>query len=189
MNIKQVVLLIASIPLFCHAQTENTFNWNEAKLTWNDYYAKPDTTQSSSIAVAVSYTDFNYKVDMEGNGKLLDVQVDCFFCRSKSWALERGKSDEILQREQLHFDLTEKYARLFRKELQDHKWEEKTFQKDFQAIYKKLRLDHTTEQKTYDRETKRGKDAAKETEWKNKVAKDLRNLDKYDSPTFTVKLK
>jgi len=121
--------------------------------------------------------------------KLLNAHVACYFNRSKSWVGDSIKTDELLQREQLSFDITEKYARLFRKELQSNKWESKTFQKEFERTYKQLLQAQKVEQKLFDRETKKGKNAEKTEEWKSNISKELKKLDKYAASTFTLKLK
>jgi hypothetical protein len=180
------LLLLSAIfnSVLCLAQDKNTLNWPDGKLTWEDYQAKPDSPNSF-----LSYIDFAYDADMQGNGKVLDVKVSCFFNRSKSYMGDAIKNNELLEREQLHFDITEKYARLFRKELQDQKWESKTCRKDFDRLYKKLANENKAEQKLCDLETKKGKHPEKTAEWKSKVAKEIKKLDKYSTAIFTIKVK
>lgn len=179
-----LLMLVNSITTI--AQDKNILIWADGKLTWDDYQGKSDANEVNTI---LSYMDFTYKIDMQGNGKMLDVEVNSVFDRLGSYAGDSIKSAELLQREQLHFDIIEKYARLFRKELDGQKWEHKTYQKDFERVYKQFSNSNKMEQKNCDRETKKGKDADKVTEWTTKIAKDLKNLDKYKAPAFTVKLK
>lgn len=177
------LLLINSI--FVSAQDKDILNWSDAKLSWSDYQGKAKEDANSVL----SYIDYTYGADIQGNGKLLNAHVTCFFNRAKSFVGDSIQTPELLQQEQLSFDITEKYARLFRKELQDRKWQSKTFQKEFDQIYKRLMQEHKVEQKLCDRETKRGKNAEKTDEWKNKIAKELKKLDKYGASSFTLKLK
>ena len=102
---------------------------------------------------------------------------------------ESSKTDLLLLRQQMHFNITEKYARLFRKELLSQTWESKTFQKEFVKIYRKLNSECRQEQKFYDLDTKHGKDISKEEEWEKKTEKELKKLDKYSQAGFRVKVK
>ena len=178
------LLLAVFNSLLCLAQDKNILNWPDGKLTWEDYQAKPDSPNSF-----LSYIDFAYDADMQGNGKVVDVKVTCFFNRSQSYIDDAIKDNELLEREQLHFDITEKYARLLRKEIQDQKWESKTFRKDIEHLYKKIANENKAEQRLCDLETKKGKHPEKIAEWKSKIAKELKKLDKYTSSTFSVKVK
>lgn len=192
MNQFKLVVLLSILystftaPVSSLAQENNLLNWSNGKLAWTDYQGNSEESNENAI---LSYINFTFKADIQGNGKMLDVEVISFFNRSASYVGESIKTEDLLQREQLHFDITEKYARLFRKELQSQKWESKTFQKEFSRIYKQFSNDNKAEQKNCDRETKKGKDAAKVSEWITKIEKDLKKLDKYSAPAFTTKLK
>ncbi|MBI2270433.1 MAG: hypothetical protein HYU69_08780 [Bacteroidetes bacterium] len=178
-----LLMLVSSTTI---AQDKNILIWTDGKLTWDDYQGKSDANEVNTI---LSYMDFTYKIDMQGNGKVLDIEVNSVFDKLGSYVGDSIKSTELLQREQLHFDIIEKYARLFRKELDGQKWEHKTFHKDIERVYKQFSNNNKMEQKNCDRETKKGKNSDKVREWTIKIAKELKNLDKYKEPAFTVKLK
>lgn len=177
-------LIIASTSTI--AQDKNILIWSDKKLTWDDYQGRADENESNSI---LSYMDFTFNAKMQGNGKVLDVEVNTIFDKVGSLVGDQIKTDDLLQRQQMNFDITEKYARLYRKELQGQKWESKSFQKEFLRIHKTFSNENKMEQKNCERETKKGKDSDKVSEWQNKIAKELKQLDKYSAAGFIVKLK
>lgn len=185
-NLRSAVFILLFTPLLSLAQDKNIFNWADGKLKWDDYNGKSGSNETNSIS---SYMDFSCKFDMQSSGKVIDMEVNAFFDKSLSYAGDSIKSPELLEREQLHFDIIEKHARLLRKELQDQKWEHKSYVRDIEHIYKQFSNNCKTEQKQCDREIKKGKDELKYKEWKERIAKELKKLDKYSSATFVVKLK
>jgi len=88
-------------------------DWEEQDpLTWNDFKGKAKDWGSVS-ALTASAIEYAYDCD---KGKL-NLSVKAIFIPEESWAKSDAKNEYILSHEQLHFDITEVYARKLRKEL------------------------------------------------------------------------
>ena len=96
----------------------------------------------------------------------------------------KGVADKIeqdnIQHEQLHFDITELYARLFRKRLSD---EVKSLRdiKKINAIGKQILSDWDKEQKNYDRETNHSMNTKAQMEWIANVHERMEVLSEFAS--------
>ena len=168
------------------AQNTDKVQWNEAKLAWTDYWAKPDP---ASYHDAVSYSNITYKVESGGEEHTLEVSVNCYFLRAESWVKETSKTEELLVAEQVHFDITEKYARLMRREMMNQKWDNGIYKKEFERIYHQYILEQKKEQSLFDKESKFGKLKDQVEKWKKKTESELSKLEKYSEPTFTARTK
>lgn len=176
-----VLLFLTMLPLKNHAQSDRVL-WSEGNLTWNDFPSKSGESTFSFL----SDIAFTYKISMLGNGKEVDVAVFCFLNKLESFVGDSVKTDDLLLREQVHFNIFEKYARLYRKELQSQKWERKTFEKGFEKIFNKLYMEAKNEHRDYVRDIK--KDKEKVEEWNSKISKDLKKLKKYSETKFVIRL-
>lgn len=87
--------------------------WNEnRKLTWDDFKGAPPSDTMSIYGAATTST---ITIDYVCNDTILVYLIRAWFSKNKSWVREKGKTPEILRHEQLHFDITELYARKIRK--------------------------------------------------------------------------
>lgn len=88
--------------------------WSEGRrLTWGDFVGEPD---SRAPLHALASTNIDMKARcVKGTFKF---EVKSVFLMEESWSKNKI-SDPLLFHEQLHFDLTEIYARRIRKELQE----------------------------------------------------------------------
>lgn len=176
-----VLLSLSLLSLNNQAQSDRIF-WSESNLTWNDFLSKSGESAFSFL----SDIAFTYKISMQGNGKEVDVTVFCFMNKLESFVGDSIKSDDLLLREQVHFNIFEKYARMYRKELQSQKWDRKTFEKGFDKIYNRIYMEAKNEHRDYVRDIK--KDSEKFEEWDAKISKDLKKLKKYSETKFVIRL-
>ncbi|WP_347156965.1 DUF922 domain-containing protein [Pontibacter chitinilyticus] len=92
--------------------TKEQLAWSPSRrLSWNDFKGVPQHDNPHHALTAANLT-----VDAHRSHNALDYDVRCVFLPSESWT-KNNKSEKLLQHEQLHFDLTEIYARLLRKKL------------------------------------------------------------------------
>ena len=97
-----------------------------------------------------------------------------------SWSRSPEQSGYILQHEQLHFDITELYARLFRKRLSENVKTARDIQK-INTIGKVIMRDWDMEQHAYDRETDHSMNEEKQAEWAFHVKERLDALKEFAS--------
>lgn len=143
---------------------DNIVYWKEGyRLKWSDFKGKADkTTQMQALTFS------SVKVHTESEGSLLKVEVICFFDRNQSWAKDTGMTGAplLLKHEQLHFDITELYARMIRQKVSLIK--ETNPQKKMNLVSQTVQSvmkDCMAEQNKYDNETQHGIIEAKQNEW------------------------
>lgn len=167
--------------LFVKAQPEtgdfsSAIIWNDTtKLTWSDFKAKA-IPNAAEAAMTASSMEFSYNTK---NSKIFwNVKVKFF--PFLSWTKTAEQSDYILKHEQLHFDITELYARLLRKRLAENIHSSKDIQQ-LRAINKNILREWQNEQDKYDRETNHSINKAKQIEWNLSIQNRLNALLNYAS--------
>ena len=145
--------------------------WKEGvQLKWEDFLAIPD---SSIHHEAISSLGFKYKFNQDTlDSYLIRPVVLAVFYPSKSWT-KGVDSDNLLQHEQLHFDILELIARQLRKELKGLEKEERVKLDEIYQILNQYvdKLDVVQDQ--YDKETGHSIAANKQREWAEKIKKEL----------------
>jgi len=184
------VLLILSFFVgltFSNAQNHEKFEtyiiWKpNEKLVWSDFKAKPKPNGYES-ALTASSIELAYESSSEKKG--FEIQVLCKFYPLMSWSVKSKQSDYILAHEQLHFDITELYARKLRKALK-----EKITKSSQTALANKIWQDIMREwnlvQNQYDTETQHSLKEFKQKQWETKIQEELATLSDYASSSVFI---
>lgn len=155
-------------------KTNTYLNWNSnRKLTWNDFQKEAD---ASDPLHAMTSTNISVQAHCDGNEMKFDVK--CQFAVLDSWTKNKS-SESLLQHEQLHFDITEIYARQLRQKLEQQKSLCTGDKRKFNAVVNKVFADWKKTQERYDAESKHGIDGAKQQQWTENVANLLTSLEAY----------
>ncbi len=161
-------------------QVGDTIIWSKEKnLTWKDFQGK---VPAQDPHVSLSRVEIRYESQVDKQGKMT-MNIESVFIKNLSWVKQDRKSDHILRHEQYHFNITEVWARKLRKEIVSKKWNTKTFEKEFNTLFKKMMAQTLKEQKRYDDETNHSKVFAKQSEWERDIDTELSNLKDYNSIT------
>lgn len=182
------------------------------KLKWEDFQGNSDTARVIGADCASSIDDDEIPVRGKDSLKII---VRARFNKKESikveWRLKPfNLEDQSLQHEQIHFDITEVYARKFREILcklipkaqrRNSYW----IISQMSEIYNKLFKQWQGEQKQFDKEVSFFHEInpsitgaidqdlqvvkKKQEEWRQKVDKELNDLEKYSQDTFTIKVK
>lgn len=144
-------------------------------LTWKDFKGEP-IPNAAEAAMTASSMEFSYKT--RGNQVFWNVNVKFF--PLLSWSNKSKQSDYILKHEQLHFDITELYARLFRKQLKENIFSLKDISK-IKTINKNILQQWQNEQDKYDRETNHSINETKQLEWNKNIQQRLEALKEFAS--------
>lgn len=152
----------------------NTLNWGYFKVKPSD---NAEHAAQSNIGIS---TSCSYNL----NGAVISIRGS--FNRSNSWVKDDCKNAYILNHEQRHFDITEIYARKFRKELGETPMTFKNFNATFTALYAKIVAEHNSYQDLYDNESNHSIDEAKQIAWDNRIDAELEALSEYAEPTVKV---
>ena len=155
--------------------------WNETqKLTWSDFKASPNA-DSDAVALTASGITFGYSVKTSRK-RIIDfsTSVEAHIYLNKSWYLEAQGDDYILGHEQLHFDLTGLYARMFIEQL-TRLVVNQNVKKQMKQLHITINeaLDET--QKRYDAQSQHSIKVTAQTQWQVYIKEELSKLDEFKS--------
>jgi len=146
----------------------------DRKLTFDDFKEHPPAA-TPWAANTTSNIYFSYD---ETDGNLNHVFVYSTFIPSKSWM--KKKLPEVLSHEQLHFDITEYYARKFYAQAAGLVGQQGT-QSKLKQLFADLNNECNTMQNQYDEESAHGVNEKEQSEWQEKVHKLLSDTSPYPS--------
>lgn len=149
--------------LFVVDSNDNLIEWRpNIRLTWEDFKGIPDY-ENENIALTNTSIQLEYGYDKNS----LEFTVKCRFDKSKSWV--KVKNNNVLDHEQLHFDIAELFARKLRRQLKDYKFNKKTVADDVNQIYMKIMEEQHNMQLIYDEETDHSRLEEKQAEWEKRI--------------------
>ncbi|NAS12017.1 DUF922 domain-containing protein [Flavobacteriaceae bacterium R33] len=157
---------------FLYGQEYETILWSpDHRLSWNDFKGEvPDSPR----AAATTASGISYEFSSVSNkGKYeLDYTVSTFFYPNKSWYQPKICDEVILSHEQLHFDISELFARKMRRLMNETSFTENV-KSEVKEIYYRINRELAAFQQMYDRETNFSRNREKQAEWNKKIAKAL----------------
>jgi hypothetical protein len=164
-----------------NSTSSSTLMWEaDRKLSWDDFQGKPDYN-FGDVSALTSSGIIHYKGCEDGK---IIYKVQAYFEKNHSWVKPEAYTDHHLAHEQIHFDITELYARKLRKALEKREFkcgEEERFDAFVANFLRKWQ----TAQINYDNQTHYSMKPAKQNEWKYLVAMELSLHDSYkDSEKF-----
>jgi len=182
------------------------------KLKWSDFQGNGDT---ALVIAAGCWSDINYDFRPMKNDTLL-ITISATFDKMKSFKNmfhlnEFDLVDQSLEHEQLHFDITELFARKFREKIAKLMPKAKRKYSDWltyqlPTLYAEIFSKWQEEQKQFDKDvsffheinpsqtgamTKEDIDNVKnkQNEWRKKIDNELKELDMYSSITMKLRVK
>ena len=171
--IRILTLLLATCPFFLIAQ-ENVIPWRaDVELKWSDFRGKPN---KESIIAAVTASGISYTFNATESDGYYDVeyQVDTFFYPDQSWYQPEMCDDLILSHENLHFDITELFARKMRRIMDQTRFTENV-SSEIKDIYKNILDELDAFQDRYDTETNFSRNRSAQLQWNEEIKKALQN--------------
>ena len=151
---------------------EENIIWHKArKLTWNDF--KGNAPKGTPVA-ALTASGISYSFSAVENGDEMAIRyiVTANFYPSRSWYQPKYSSSNVLAHEQLHFDITELYARRFRRRLDATRFTE-NIREEVRVIFKQINRELSEYQDRYDLETNSSRLLDRQREWQLKVREAL----------------
>lgn len=178
-----ILLIVCSSNILLNSNFQNEIDsdkiiWSEnRKLTWKDFQGPKRDFKSNKIAETSSNIKISYQFS---KNKITDYKVEAAFSKIKSWT-KSNKSD-VLAHEQLHFDITELYARKIRKSFDSLIVKRKNTVANFKSIYQKNTQNWKRSQNTYDKEVYGN--SVLQKKWISAIELELEKSEKYkiDSP-------
>lgn len=158
---------------FAQAQSDKGFKrWNlDLPLAWTDFSGKPDSPDTDFAAATYAGLELDV-VEVSYLG-YVTFKVRAVFDSHRSWAHPDRQDEHVLAHEQLHFDITEIFARRLERKLNAMKLKVKD--KD---VAKKLALQYNEaqmkEQERFDKDCVHGLDRNNQKSWRNNVDRELK---------------
>ena len=162
-------IIFTAIALFLFSassfsQMKDTLYWTSCyKLRWDDFQGTPDTALPyealtfSGIECKYEFTDTSFTYN-----------VAAFFLRNKSWRMLWADSI-ALKHEQLHFDISEIFARALTEELARLIPSRSSLKQDVRDCLKKIIAEKEDMQNLYDEETNFGRINICQKKWEEKL--------------------
>jgi uncharacterized protein involved in tolerance to divalent cations len=161
---------------------DSTISWSSSEMiTWSDFLGNPDSTYHTfggRIAKAVSATGIEF--DVVNLEKRKCLQLHAVFYRYESWHIL--SSDALLNHERGHFDLMELTARKLRMELLRLSDSCESFSLDEELDKAFVWNDSINYQ--YERMTVFGTNEDEQSAWRERIKKDLLDLNSYTEKTM-----
>ena len=144
--------------------------WSEKiKLEWSNY--KCEVNKDECFGYAITASGLSWKIN-----KLYNYPPAIVYARmypqesTASLTTNEKNNDTLLIHEQLHFDITEVFARKTQVMISECWGKNETY---IETLIEKLILELHSYQDLYDTETNHGLNIIKQKEWENKIAKQL----------------
>ena len=161
-----------------HTDGGPAIEWTpEIKLAWTDF--KSTNKVSRGFSIAASTCGFGYDGLVQGNEIKVNVYVR-FYCK-ESWRNPDFDMTDVLEHEQLHFDICELYGRKFYKEIVKLRNENKLTERSLNIMYNDLVEEYDQTQNKYDRETNHSTETEEQHKWNKFVKAEIDKLQEYSN--------
>jgi hypothetical protein len=169
----KVVLFCFSFFLFFFTDPVEKFTYKERpQLVWNDFKGVPpkNAQHFASVNSGMGYVLTSEKVD----GKLTAaIEVTTYFYPQLSWKKNSNERNQgLLKHEQLHWDISELYARKLRAAYKKY-IPQNNPNKEVDYIFKKFEKERQQTQNAYDLESKHGLLIDAQEKWSAKIREEL----------------
>lgn len=157
--------------------------WSANLLTWSLFRPISDTSLIKVVGAkkikAKAATTTAITANFSCHENIFHYEVLAFFSLKQSWVLKQAQSDTLLLRhEQLHFNISELYARKIRKYLAEYK-NPCGKEKEIKNFVDSLKQAERVENDIYDIQSAHSTDKIMQKKWEEKVIKEMQELKFY----------
>ncbi|WP_373018296.1 DUF922 domain-containing protein [Muriicola sp.] len=157
----------------CEGQEAPGILWDPAhRLSWSDFKALPPA-DSQVAATTASGITYSFSAMEEGREMKVDWSVASYFYPESSWYRPELANANILSHEQLHFDISELFARRMREKIRGFRFTSEV-KAEMRAIYNETIEEMREFQRRYDAETNYSRAEDKQREWNRMIAESLK---------------
>lgn len=157
------------------AQQEPSVRWEPGlRLSWADFKG-PAPESKRVAATTASGLSYHYTARGSGSRYEIDFTVDTFFYPEKSWYHPELCDALVLSHEQLHFDISELFARRLRNRLRSAEFTDRV-KAEVRQIFAEVNRELSEFQDRYDRETDFSRNREAQLAWNQTIARMLREL-------------
>jgi len=165
--------LILGLLSFQSAQDDETISWKAIeRLSWENFKGDVPTNVRAAATTASGIT-YRFSTSGTRDHMEVDFKVDTHFYPNKSWYQPELCDEVILSHEQLHFDISELYARKLKERLNQANYNRKNVKVKVKVIYRKINEELNDFQNQYDSETNFSRNREQQFKWNEKITKIL----------------
>ncbi len=176
-----LILCIYSVNIAFGQNDADIIIWGEKTLEWEDFSGQVDQGSEHEAS-----TRGQLRAPNSWNSDSLTVVITAEFIKSKSW-VKGTPSGHLLKHEQVHFDITEYHARLFRKDITNYRFQSfATVANEVTALFNKRFKQYDAMQNLYDKETNHSKNREAQAQWNEKVADLLNNTAAFQTHLWSI---
>ncbi|WP_339728995.1 DUF922 domain-containing protein [Maribacter stanieri] len=162
-----ILVLLATLTI-SYVQCQEVVSWEpDFRFTWNDFKGDVPITSGAAATTASGIT-YRFSTYYENDELKVDYNVYAYFYPTKSWYKPKLCNEVTLLHEQLHFDITELYARKMRKQLAETKFT-KNIKEEIKKIYKATIRQLNDFQNKYDSETNYSRNLPVQERWVKEI--------------------
>mgnify|MGYP006909075997 CR=1 FL=1 len=170
---------IAILFVLCWHPTVESIRWSQDyQLQWSDFKGRP---KHHSDAVAITASGLSVGLTATTlKRELLDysITVEAHFYPQQSWYLKGQVNNVVLAHEQLHFDITELYARKLRQEIEQAHFT-LNIKKELEVLRKQVDKALKQTQSRYDSECDFSRNPEAQKRWRVFIDEELAKLSSY----------
>ncbi|MDO1511783.1 DUF922 domain-containing protein [Maribacter confluentis] len=165
-HIKLGVLFLLAQVVWVYGQEQ--IPWSpDFRLNWANF--KGDVPNgANAAATTASGISYDFSTYHEGGDMKVNFNVHAYFYPTRSWYRPTVCNDNTLLHEQLHFDITELYARKLRTRLQNASFG-KNIKEEVRKIYKATLRQLNDFQNKYDAETNYSRNLTVQERWVGEI--------------------
>lgn len=154
--------------LFAQSQKRDLTEWTEGyRISIEDYKGR--------ITDTLNYVNTNCGIYCipQVIGDSASITIIAYMDKNKSWIRKKYADSLALAHEQGHFDLTEIYARKFKKRVMSLRMNKRNFTKNIKLIYDTTWEDLQKQHAAYDKATQGGSVEFAQRTWQNYIKENL----------------
>ncbi len=169
-TLKHILLVSLGLcSLVGFSQEKEAIPWaSNLKLQWDNFKANPP---KDSRVAAITASGISYQFSaIEKNGRVeLDCEIGTYFYPNESWYRPETANLIILSHEQLHFDISELFARQMRERIREFSFT-KNVKAEVKTIYSEILSEMRDFQELYDLETNFSRNVEEQLRWNTEIA-------------------
>ncbi|MBC8321560.1 MAG: hypothetical protein H8E34_12650 [Bacteroidetes bacterium] len=167
----------------CHKNPDGSvIEWqSDFKLKQSDFKAARKENPGSAVATTVSA--FGYHIT-DDDGKICGHIYVRFYCNESWWNSNIIRDDaitDVLEHEQLHFDICELFGRKLYKELLELRNSGRFNSHNIERLQSKLEKQYSNYQDKYDKDTEHSINRVEQYYWSKRVKKELEAMSAYSN--------
>ncbi|WP_124980041.1 DUF922 domain-containing protein [Nonlabens xiamenensis] len=167
------LVTLSALVLCLNSEPKERWTYQEhPTLSWEDFRGTPPSNADHHASVN-SGMGYQFSSSMQNGEWHVDVRVNSYFYPQLSWKKELDEHDRaLLAHEQLHWDISELYARQLREAYSRYvpKNEPK---KEVDFIFKVFEKKRRARQQNYDRESQHGNNKEAQSHWQQQIREEL----------------